>query len=71
MQRYAIKIRKSDLPLITILNGGVTPAIEKQPTYLIFSAEDDNLFSEIVTQRELDKRFEVKQNGPLLFALKK
>ena len=69
-QHYALKIRKSDLALLTLLNGGVTPKIEKTTTYLII-CPDDSGPNEIVTQRELDQRFEVKSNSPMLFALKK
>lgn len=72
MQLYALKIRKSDLALLTLLNGGVTPAVEKTPTYLVFDATwNSDVPNEIVTQRELDKRFEIKLNGPFLMALKK
>ena len=72
MKLYAIKIRKSDLELITLLNGGVTPAVEKKPTYFIFDATwNSDVPNEIVTEREFYNRFEIKTNGPLLLSLKK
>ena len=72
MELYAIRIRKSDLPLITILNGGVTPEIEKTPTYLVVKIEDsEHTHNEIVTERVFHQRFEISNRSPLLLKLKK
>jgi hypothetical protein len=72
MEMYAIKIQKSQLPLITFLNGGVTPDIEKKTTYLVFDAVlDSNVPNEIVTERELAERFDIKGWQPFVLALKK
>lgn len=72
MKLYALKIRKSDLELLTLLNGGVTPKIEKTPTYLVFDATwNSDVPSKIVTERELQQTCDFKINGPLLLALKK
>lgn len=72
MKQYAIKIRKSDLALITFLNGGVTPEVQKTPTYLIFSADGSSeSSSKVVTERELYDHYEISSRSPLVLALKK
>jgi hypothetical protein len=54
MHRYAILIQAKDLDLITLLNQGVTPAIEAKPTYFVFDAEwNTEVPNEIVTEEEL------------------
>lgn len=69
---YALKIRKSDLALLTVLNGGVTPKVEKQTTYLLISIEDaENTTNKIVTERELYANHEFSAYNPLLLKLKK
>lgn len=72
MKLYAIKIQKSHLELLTILNGGVTPQIEKRTTYLIIDATE-TIPNEIVTEREFyaDPRFDISTNSPLFLKLKK
>lgn len=73
MNLYALKIRKSDIELLTLLNQGVTPKVEKnKTTYLVFDATwNSEVPNKIVTERELDQMHEVKMHGPMLFALKK
>lgn len=71
MKQYAIKIRKSDLALIALLNGGVTPLVEKKTTYLVFCSDDENVYSKIVTERELYETYEISSRSPLMLALKK
>jgi hypothetical protein len=57
MHRYAILIQAKDLDLITLLNRGVTPAIEEKPTYFVFDATwNTTLLNQIVTEEELLKR---------------
>ena len=69
---YALKIRKSDLPLLTILNGGVTPKVEKKTTYLVIHIEDsEHTHNEILTQRELLMKYDISSRSPLLLKLKK
>lgn len=69
--QYALKIRKSDLPLLTVLNGGVTPEIEKTTTYLVITVEDaENTHNEILTERELFDTYEINAYSPLLLKLK-
>jgi hypothetical protein len=54
MHRYAILIQEDDLWLITLLNQGVTPAIEPKPTYFVFDAMwNSDVPSEIVSEAEL------------------
>lgn len=72
MKLYAIQIQKSHLELITLLNQGVTPQIEKKKTYFIFDATwNSDVPSEIVTEREFHDRFEISSRSPLLLSLKK
>jgi len=72
MQLYALQIRKSDLPLLALLNGGMEPKVEKNKTYLVFdSTWNSDVPNEIVTERQLAERYDIKVNGPLLLALKK
>lgn len=71
MKLYALKIRKSDLELLTILNGGVTPKIEKKTTYLVFDVTN-TVPNRIVTQNEFNRMdHDIKETSPLLFALTK
>lgn len=71
MKLYAIKIRKTDLALITLLNGGVTPEIEKKSTYFIFDATwNTDYVPQIITQREL-LSYEISNLSPLFLSIKK
>jgi len=66
--KYAILIRKSDLPLIAALNGGIEVDIEKRNTYLIVDIDGTN---EIVTETELFRDHEINSYGPTLLKLRK
>jgi len=67
---YALKIRKSDLGLLAVLNGGMLPEVPKSGTsYLIVNTDPDG-FNDIVSERELMKKFEVAANSPLVLRLK-
>lgn len=71
MHRYALQIRKSDLPLLTFLNGGVEPEI-KNNIYLVFEICDPyTVATKIVTEREFDNEYEIGNLSPLLLKLKK
>lgn len=65
---YAIKIRKSDLPFLALLNGGVEPKIEKRTTYLVIDTDGPN---RIVGERELLGFGEISARSPLLLKFKK
>jgi hypothetical protein len=70
--QYALKIRKSDLPFLTFLNGGVEPKIEKTPTYLVFSVEGDgDITAGIWTQTEVFNNREISQFSPVLLKFNK
>ena len=72
MKLYALKIRNSDLELITLLNSGVTPEVPKTPTYFVFDATwNSDVPNQIMTERELLKTHDLKSNGPHLLALNK
>lgn len=69
MNLYAIKIRKTDLKLITLLNSGVTPKIEKKTTYFVFDAMwNTNVPNQIVTEQELFN-WNIKGIQPTLLAM--
>jgi hypothetical protein len=71
MKLYAIKIRKSDLALIALLNNGVTPKIEKTKTYFIFdSAENSEYVPQIITERKFLQTCDIMNTSPLLLAIK-
>jgi hypothetical protein len=70
IMKYAMLIRKSDLPLLTLLNGDVEPPL-KPKTYLVFELDGRNVTSKVVTERELYNLGEISSNGPLLLKLKK
>lgn len=66
---YAIKITKSDLALVTLLNGGVRPELPlKGAAYLIVRLEGHN---EIVSESAFKKDYATYANGPKLLKLKK
>lgn len=57
MHLYAIQVQAKDLDLITLLNQGVSPALEAKPTYFVFDAEwNTEVPNEIVTEEELINR---------------
>ena len=72
MQLYTLKVRKTDLALITLLNSGVPPKVEKKETYFVFDATRNSDFvPQILTKREMYNTYTIKGTSPLLLALKK
>ena len=69
---YAIKISKSNLAFITMLNNGVTPKIEKKETYFIFDGTwNTDFVPQIIEARECWRnRYEIRGNSPMLLAVK-
>lgn len=67
---YAIKIRKTDLPLLALLNKGFEPALDKDTHYLIVNPDGAN---EMVTEKEFDEKFatRVSTAGPVLMKINK
>lgn len=55
MKTYAIKIGKKHIGLLTTLNNGVAPKVEKKERYLLFTIDEDGTIvaSDIVTKRML------------------
>lgn len=71
MELYAIKITKSNLVLCALLNAGVVPKLEKKPTWLIFDATwNSDVPNEIITERELYNRFDIRAHSPLVLRIK-
>lgn len=72
MHIYALKIRKTDLALITMLNDGVEPLIQRD-TYYVFEVEDDGTpgYAKILSQREMLRTYDIRGTSPLLLKLKK
>lgn len=67
MHRYALKINESNLTLITLLNGGVTPEIEKTPTFFVVTIEDgENSHPEIITEESF-RQLQLETNEPVLY----
>ena len=71
--KYALKIRKSDLPLIQLLNDGGPVLVEMKPTYFVFEVDEygKSITTTIATERELGQNYEIAGNSPLLLRLKK
>jgi len=71
MHLYAIQVQAKDLDLITLLNQGVTPAIEAKPTYFVFDATwNSEVPNEIVTEEELILRGSFEHaTAPILYRL--
>ena len=68
---YAIEIKKRDFELIAVLNGGVTPLIEKKKTFFVFEIEGgETVNPTIVTQKELANDYDIVGNSPLFLRLK-
>lgn len=69
MKFYAILITEFDIELITLLNQGVAPKIEEEPTYFIFDASwNTKVPNEIVTEEEFLKK-ELEPHTTLLWNL--
>lgn len=71
--KYALRIRKSDLALLTLLNGGVVPVGTTKTSYLVFEVDEDGsaITSKVVTERELGLEYELGANSPFVLRLKK
>lgn len=67
---YAIKIRKSDLALLKLLNFGVEPKIGTKTSYLVIHLED-HVPNEVLAEKEFFEKYEPAVNAPSLLKLKK
>lgn len=71
MNLYALKIRKSDLALITLLNNGVTPKVEKIETYFIFdTAAGSDYIPQILSKRTFLQTCDIVKSSPLMLRIK-
>lgn len=69
MKLYALKIRKTDIALITLLNSGVTPEIEKKNTYFVFDATwNTDVPNKIISEREFLK-YNISMLSPILLSV--
>lgn len=59
MQLYAIEISEEVLPLLTLLNQGVTPEEEIPTTWFIFDAEwNSEIPNKIVSSADFEEEYE-------------
>jgi hypothetical protein len=73
---YAIKIRKSDMPLLTILNGGIAPEVPARETHFLVvnpDATGDDPTTQIITEKAFDRDYagKISTAGPELLKLNK
>ena len=68
--KYAIKIQKSHIELINMLNQGVAVDVQKGTNYFIVDTDPTGT-NEIVTERELAQRYDIAANNPFVVKLKK
>lgn len=71
MHTYALQIRKSDLALITMLNDGVTPLVQRD-TYYVFEIEENGTpgYAKIMSKREMFQTYDISKRSPLVLRLK-
>lgn len=67
---YALKLRKIDLPLLTLLNDGIPPEIPKKPHYLVVTPGESSV---IVSEKDFDENYasRISTAGPFLMKLNK
>ena len=67
---YALKIRKSDQAILTLLNDGVPVEIPKKTSYLIVTPGES---AKVVTEREFDDNYAGRLStvGPFLMKINK
>lgn len=75
MAVYALRIRKSDIGLITMLNDGHVPppSTFKRETYLLFEIDDTgkHVTTQFASKRPLFETHDINMRGPHLLSLKK
>ena len=75
MAVYALRVRRPDIGLLTMLNDGHVPPPEtlKKESYLIFEIDESgrNVTSEIMTKREMFQTHDLYARSPQLLHLKK
>lgn len=67
---YALKLRKTDLPLLTLLNDGIEPEIPKSTHFMIVTPGESSV---IVSEKEFDANYasRISTAGPIIFKINK
>jgi hypothetical protein len=52
--KYAIRVSEANLDLITVLNDGVRPLVEEEPTYFLFEVDGPKSTTNHEIKREDD-----------------
>jgi hypothetical protein len=73
---YTLQIRKSDLELITMLNGGLAPSdsMLSRDHWFLFEVQPDGkdtINHDIMTRREMFRTYDIAGWSPLVLRLKK
>lgn len=74
MALYAMRVKKADLGLITLLNDGLTPLVENsKKSWFIFEIDDEgrNIWTDIVSEKTLGQHYDVLSTSPFVVRLKK
>ena len=70
---YAIKIRKTDMPLLTILNGGVEPTLNDGESRFLIVDPGQSPMTVTVSEKVFDRYYadKVSTAGPALLKINK
>ena len=72
---YAMRIKKADFALITMLNGGGAPAesMLKKKHWLLFMVDEDgkDCTTQIITESDLFETYDIAGHSPLVLRLKR
>ena len=75
MAVYALRVRKPDLGLLTLLGDGFVPSPEalKKEHYFIFEVSDDGreITTDVMTKRQMCQTYDLYARSPQLLHLKK
>ena len=70
---YGMQVKESDLALMTFLNHGVAPDVEKLERYFIFEIAEDGetvINQRVMTKREMINKFDIAGTSPFIMRLK-
>lgn len=70
---YAIEVKKANLELITFLNGGMKPKIQKKKTWFLFELDESGkhtMIPEIISDRDIMRSYEPYKHGPFMIRLR-
>lgn len=74
MALYAMRVKKADLGLITLLNDGLTPVVENsKKSWFLFEIDNEgkNIWTDIVSERTLGQHYDVLSSSPFVVRLKR